>query len=51
MKRRVNLLFSRGLLYQGGGGQYEPDPPFEITNIFAIRYGERLHHLLGGGGE
>jgi hypothetical protein len=51
LKRRVNLRFSRGQLYQGGEGQYEPDPPFEIRNIFAIRYGDRLHHLIGHGEE
>lgn len=48
-KRRVHLLFSRGALYQGGEGQYEPDPPYEIPNVLAIRYGERLHRLLGHG--
>ncbi|RUL88361.1 hypothetical protein [Tautonia sociabilis] len=47
LKRRVQLLFSKGRLYQDGDGQYEPDPPFEITNVFAIRYGERLHRFLG----
>lgn len=51
VKRRVKLLISRGGLYQDGDGQYQPDPPFEITNVFAIRYGERLYQLLGHRGE
>ena len=50
-RRRVNLLFSRGRLYQDGDGQYEADPPYEIPNVFGIRYGERLHDLFGHGPE
>ncbi|QDV37165.1 hypothetical protein ElP_50980 [Tautonia plasticadhaerens] len=46
VKRRVNLLFSRGILYQDGEGQYEPDPPFEIANFFSFKYGERFHRIL-----
>jgi hypothetical protein len=47
--KHVRLLWSGGRRYQGGYGQYHTEPPREIPNIFAIRYGERLHRLLGHG--
>ncbi len=49
LRRHVALGWSRGRLYQDGTAQYEPDAHTEITNVFAIRYGDRIHRLIGQG--
>jgi len=47
LKRRVQLLFSRGRLDQDGDAQYQQDHTEEIPNVFGIKYGEAAHRLLG----